>query len=87
MINKIYLRFILSLALVFSLFAISLPQIAHAQTSAAKTVSTSDLQKRLAKIEEKVEARRKELGIPGMSSGNRQRRRSRFVERFRLQKF
>ncbi|HQU84336.1 MAG TPA: serine hydrolase, partial [Pyrinomonadaceae bacterium] len=66
MINRIYLRFIVSCALLFSIFAVSIPQIGYAQTSAQTAVS-SDLQARLAKIEEKVEARRKELGIPGMS--------------------
>jgi CubicO group peptidase (beta-lactamase class C family) len=68
MINKIYLRLLVSLALVFSLITISLPQIGYAQSSTtAKTAASDDLQKRLARIEEKVEARRKELGIPGMS--------------------
>jgi len=50
----------------FSMFAVSIPQIGYAQT-ATQTAVSSDLQARLAKIEEKVEARRKELGIPGMS--------------------
>lgn len=66
MISKIYLRFILSLGLIFSMFAVSLPVTARAQTSAQTQVS-SDLQSRLAAIEQKTEARRKELGIPGMS--------------------
>lgn len=65
--NRIYLRFIVSCSLLFSMFAVSLPQIGYAQTSSAQTAVSSDLQTRLAKIEEKVEARRKELGIPGMS--------------------
>jgi len=64
--SKIYLRFILSLGLVFSLFAVSLPTVGYAQT-ATQTAVSSDLQKRLAAIEEKIEARRKELGIPGLS--------------------
>ena len=67
MINKLHLRVLLSFALIFSLFTISLPQVGFAQTSAAKAEVSSDLQKRLARIEQKVEARRKELGIPGMS--------------------
>jgi CubicO group peptidase (beta-lactamase class C family) len=56
----------LSLALVFSLFTVSLPQIGYAQ-GAAQTQVTTDLQKSLQTIEEKVEKRRAELGIPGMS--------------------
>ncbi len=66
MISKIYLRFSVALVLVFSIFAISLPTIGYAQTAPAQAVA-GDLQKRLTTIEEKVEARRKELGIPGMS--------------------
>ncbi|MEP6904077.1 MAG: hypothetical protein ABJA66_20325, partial [Actinomycetota bacterium] len=66
MINKIYWRFLLSLVITFSIFTVSLPQIGYAQTS-VKTQVSSDLQKSLQIIEEKTEARRKELGIPGMS--------------------
>ncbi len=66
MINKTYLRFLFSLTLVFSIFTVSLPQIGYAQTGAQTQVST-DLQKSLQTIEEKVEKRRAELGIPGMS--------------------
>lgn len=58
-------RFLLSLILVFSLFTTILPPIGYAQTAATQ-VST-DLQKGLQTIEEKVEKRRNELGIPGMS--------------------
>ncbi len=60
-----FIRLFLSLTLLFSMFTISLPQVGYAQTSAAK-VST-DLQKSLQTIEEKVEKRRNELGIPGIS--------------------
>lgn len=63
--NKLIHTF-LSLFLVFSFFMASMPQAVLAQTS-AQTRASDDLQARLAKIEEKVEARRKELGIPGMS--------------------
>ncbi len=63
--NKI-IHSVLSLLLVFSFFVSTLPQTVSAQT-AAQTQASADLQNRLAKIEEKVEARRKELGIPGMS--------------------
>lgn len=55
----------LSFLLVFSFFISTFSQSVSAQT--AQTQTSSDLQNRLAKIEEKVEARRKELGIPGMS--------------------
>lgn len=64
MISKTHLRASLSLILVFSLLAISLPLNVAAQT-AAPQIST-DLQTQLAIIEQKVEARRKELGIPGI---------------------
>ena len=65
--NKNFISAFLSVFLTISLFTISLPQFAYAQTGVKTASSTSDLQKRLAKIEAKVEARRKELGIPGMS--------------------
>ena len=64
MIVKIHLRVSLSLILVFSMLAISLPLNASAQTDAPQI--SSDLQTQLAAIESKVEARRKELGIPGI---------------------
>jgi CubicO group peptidase (beta-lactamase class C family) len=58
----------LSLALILSVFTVSLPQLGYAQTAAAPAAqAVSDLQSRLSAIEEKVEKRRKELGIPGMS--------------------
>jgi CubicO group peptidase (beta-lactamase class C family) len=66
MINKNYWRLMLSLVLTFSILTVSLPQIGYAQTSVKAQIST-DLQKGLQAIEEKTEARRKELGIPGMS--------------------
>lgn len=56
---------ILSFLLVFSFFISTFSQTASAQTT--QTQTSGDLQNRLAKIEEKIEARRKELGIPGMS--------------------
>ncbi|MCA1624492.1 MAG: serine hydrolase [Acidobacteria bacterium] len=64
--SKIYLRFAPSFGLIFSLFAVSLPSVGYAQTATQAAVS-SDLQKSLATIEEKLETRRKELGIPGLS--------------------
>jgi CubicO group peptidase (beta-lactamase class C family) len=60
-------RLFLSLFLVFSFLNLPLAQIGYAQTTAAKTQISADLRARLARIEEKLEARRKELGIPGMS--------------------
>lgn len=64
--KKNYLQFIFSLVLTFSMFAVNLPQVGYAQTSVQTQIS-SDLQKSLQIIEEKVEKRRAELGIPGMS--------------------
>ncbi|HEX8637064.1 MAG TPA: serine hydrolase domain-containing protein, partial [Pyrinomonadaceae bacterium] len=61
------IRFFLSLFLVFSFLNLPLAQIGYAQTASAQTQVSADLQPKLAKIEEKLEARRKELGIPGMS--------------------
>ena len=65
--NKKFISTFLSFFLTVSLFTISLPNFGYAQTGAKTAIATSDLQKRLARIEQKVEARRKELGIPGMS--------------------
>jgi Beta-lactamase len=58
-------RNFLSLLLVISLFTLTLPQIGYAQS--ATTQTASDYSKQLAEIEAKVEKRRNELGIPGMS--------------------
>ncbi len=70
--KSIFTRYFLSLGLLFSIFTTFLPQFGYAQTApaagAAQTSQTvGDLQARLSGIEEKVEKRRKELGIPGMS--------------------
>jgi CubicO group peptidase (beta-lactamase class C family) len=59
------IRNFLSLLIVISLFTLSLPQIGYAQATATQT--TSDYSKQLSEIEAKVEKRRLELGIPGMS--------------------
>jgi len=59
-------RIFLSLLLLLSLENISFTRAVTAQTALA-TVQVADLQKSLATIEEKLEARRKELGIPGIS--------------------
>ena len=56
----------LSLLLTISIFTISLPQVGFAQTS-AKTAKVTDIEKRLSSIEAKLEKRRAELGIPGVS--------------------
>ncbi len=56
----------LAFVLAFSLFTVSLPQIGYAKVT-VKTAEFSDIENRLSKIEAKVEKRRKELGIPGMS--------------------
>ena len=66
MIQTKFLRLFTSLLLVFSFLNLPLAQIGYAQTATQAQIS-GDLQSRLAKIEEKLEARRKELGIPGMS--------------------
>lgn len=63
--KKNYLQFIFSLALTFSMFAVGLPQTGYAQVSQAQL--STNLQTGLQTIEEKVEKRRQELGIPGMS--------------------
>lgn len=59
-------RIALTLTLLFSIVFVSLPAIGYAQAPAA-AVASDQYAKGLAAIEEKVEARRKELGIPGMS--------------------
>lgn len=64
--NKTFLQSILSFFLIASVFTVSLPQVGYAQTSTPAQVS-GDLNEQLRTIEEKVEARRKELGIPGMA--------------------
>ena len=55
-----------SFLLIFSIFTLSLPQIGYPQTTAT-AAATTDYSKQLQAIEDKTEARRKELGIPGMS--------------------
>ncbi|MEJ7623529.1 MAG: serine hydrolase [Pyrinomonadaceae bacterium] len=61
-------KYLTSVALLVSLLVVSLPAIGLAQTTAAPTVAAAQqYTKALAEIEAKVEARRKELGIPGMS--------------------
>lgn len=64
--NKIKFQFGLALLVLTSIFTVSsLPINGAAQTAVKQTISP-DLQKAVGVIEEKVEARRKELGIPGI---------------------
>ena len=56
----------LAFCLLFSIVFVSLPLAGFAQ-AAATAATTVDYSKALGAIEEKTEARRKELGIPGMS--------------------
>ncbi len=58
-------RVLLGLTLLFSVVFASMPAVGYAQAPAA--AASDRYSKSLAAIEEKVEARRKELGIPGMS--------------------
>lgn len=61
-------RSLLSLSLIFTFFLSTLPVVGYAQAvGTATAVSSEQYAKALAAIEEKAEARRKELGIPGMS--------------------
>jgi CubicO group peptidase (beta-lactamase class C family) len=64
--TNILTRSFLSFLLLFSVVTASLPAAGYAQT-AVQTAPATDVQKGLAAIEEKLEARRNELGIPGMS--------------------
>lgn len=64
--DKFHIRFLLSLSVIFSIFTLSIAPTVQAQTQPPNAISR-DLQKGLQAIEEKTEARRKELGIPGMS--------------------
>lgn len=59
--------YLFSLLLVLSFITASLPLNANAQVGSAAAVAKSNYEKALAEIETKTEARRKELGIPGMS--------------------
>jgi CubicO group peptidase (beta-lactamase class C family) len=59
---------LLLLISIFSTLLGALPQLGYAQTApAAASIAQSDLRSQLAAIEQKTEARRKELGIPGIS--------------------
>lgn len=56
-----------SLVLLFSLFVVSLPTVGYAQIGSTAVAPVRSYEKALTEIETKLEARRKELGIPGMS--------------------
>ncbi|MGH7783022.1 MAG: serine hydrolase domain-containing protein, partial [Candidatus Binatia bacterium] len=64
--NSKVLRLAVSLILLASLLNLDLSRGVFAQT-ASETAQVADLQKSLSTIEEKLEARQKELGIPGVS--------------------
>ena len=67
MYPKPFGRFILVFALVFSMFFTTLPAVGYAQVGTATAAASEQYSKALSAIEEKTDARRKELGIPGMS--------------------
>src|SRR4051794_10471563 len=60
-------RGLFSLLMILSIVSALLPQAGYAQAASETAAVRADYSKQLAAIEEKVEARRKELGIPGMS--------------------
>ena len=64
--NKTVSSYFLAFFALLSLFTVSLPRAAFAQTG-TQTAAATDYSKALQTIEEKTEARRKELGIPGIS--------------------
>lgn len=61
-----FLRHFLSLLVVYSFAVTAIPAVGYSQTVGTATASNS-YASAVAEIESKVEARRKELGIPGMS--------------------
>jgi CubicO group peptidase (beta-lactamase class C family) len=65
--TKTFTKGLLSLLMIFSIMPAALPQIGYAQTAPAAAAVEIDQPKALQAIEDKVEARRKELGIPGVS--------------------
>lgn len=65
--KKSFFSTFLAFILTVSIFSISIPQVGLAQTSSAKTAGVTDIEKRLTSIGAKLEKRRQELGIPGVS--------------------
>ncbi|MFL6468146.1 MAG: serine hydrolase [Pyrinomonadaceae bacterium] len=61
---KLIARHLLVFALLFSMAFTAIPSVGYAQAAVA---ASSQYEKGLAAIEQKTDARRKELGIPGMS--------------------
>lgn len=64
---KSFARFFLASSFALSIFLTNLPVVGYAQTGSAVAPAASRYEKELSAIEAKTEARRKELGIPGMS--------------------
>src|SRR5205085_9824746 len=64
--NRFVTKTFLSFLLLFSIISTALPQAGYAQAPQPAAAST-DYSKQLQTIEDKVEARRKELGITGIS--------------------
>lgn len=65
-----YFRYFSAAFLVYSLFILGLPAVGYAQTAtanAAQTKTAVDIPAALAAIEKRLDERRKELGIPGVS--------------------
>ncbi len=65
--TTMFTRYLTNLVLALSLFVLSMPAVGYAQTSSQTAAVAPDYAKALQTIEEKTEARRKELGIPGVS--------------------
>jgi len=66
--KNIFSRFLVSSFLIYSIFAVSLPVVGYAQTSAPTAAQTApDQAAALAAIEKETDERRNKLGIPGMS--------------------
>ncbi len=64
--NRSITKAFLSFLLLFSIITTTLPQIGYAQAT-QQAAAAADYSKQLQAIEDKAEARRKELGIPGIS--------------------
>lgn len=64
MTRKLLCKFAVSFSLIISIFAGSIPVAVSAQTA---QIQTADYSRQLQAIEEKLEKRRGELGIPGMA--------------------
>ena len=62
-----YLRLNLSIFVIFAFLVLSVPQFGYSQNASTSTALSTDISTQLQVIETKLEARRKELGIPGLS--------------------